>query len=197
MKKVILIVFLTTAIVMSLLFGIPNFFGYRLMFIQQYDLEVERTEWFCSIIFDAISALGALGAIWVAATIPSRIAKQQNKIALLEKRQRVFDDITMYIEKELSSWEFDLSKTDLFYKYSDTYINAIFDEKVKTFMRTLREKSREINNLLGDYDYAKKNGECKERDCYAIEIEIHNILDVLDVEYQIIKDAIAAKYFNL
>ena len=57
----------------------------------------------------ALLAIVSISLSVVAICISISTAKQQNKIALFEKRQHVYDDLDDYVNRQLTSWEFDLS----------------------------------------------------------------------------------------
>lgn len=94
-KSNIIIVFKTTIVLLLILFIPPLFFGYRLMFIQEYVFDLDATEKICSIIFGIIGTVATVAAIWTAILVPKQIAQRQNDIALFEKRFTVYQKIKM------------------------------------------------------------------------------------------------------
>jgi hypothetical protein len=147
---------------------------------------------------------GPLGEIYfprpgkkIAIFISINTAKRQNKIALFEKRQRIYDDLDDYVNRQLISWEFDLSKIELFYRYSPAHIEALFDSKIKDFRIYLEKVSYQINMLWGDYEYAKNKGNCNGKDEFEIEDEIQNLCDEVTVRFRGLKDKGFPKYFKL
>lgn len=133
----------------------------------------------------------------IAICISISTTKRQNKIALFEKRQRVYDDLDNYVNKQLSSWEFDLSKIEFFYNYSSTYIEALYDSKIKDFIEYLEKVSSQINMLWGDYNHAKNKGNCNGRDESEIEAEIQSLCDEVNDKFCTLRDDEFSKYFKL
>lgn len=121
----------------------------------------------------------------------------QNRIALFEKRQRVYDDLDDYVNRQLISWEFDLSKVAFFDHYSSAYIGALFDDDIKNFRGYLEEISGQINVLQGDYDRAMEKGTCNGRNEMEIGAEIQRLNDEVLDKFRILKDDKFPKYFRL
>lgn len=97
-KTTITIVFKTVVVLLLILFITPLFYGYRLMFIQEYAFDLEATEKICSIIFGTIGTVATVAAIWTAILVPKQIAQRQNDIALFDKRLNVYLNIqTIYV----------------------------------------------------------------------------------------------------
>lgn len=148
---------------------------------------------FLSAILTIISFILSVIAIWISIST----AKRQNKIALLEKRQQVYDDLDNYVNRQLPSWEFDLSKTEFFYHYSPTYIEALFDSKIKDFIEYLKKVSGQINMLWGDYEHAKNKGNCNGRDEIEIETEIQSLCDEVKDKFFTLREDMFSKYLKL
>ncbi len=124
------------------------------------------------------------------------IMEKQNNITLLEQRYKVFNDIQEYIEY-LQSWEFDLSKNDIFNKYSKMYIATMFNKETSDFYVMLENTTKDILRLEGDYEHAKRKGECRGLDLDEIEDIIISKKDEIYDKFKIIKDEEILKFLKI
>ena len=145
----------------------------------------------------AILSILSLAVAIIAICISIHIMKKQNKISLLEQRYKVINEIEHYVLYELQSWEFDFSKTKIFYKYSKAYVETLFNKDFGDFLYRLEEVSKQINILQGDYDHAMRNGDCNDRNADDIDNEINSKRKEISKDFKKIKEDIALKYLKL
>lgn len=190
---VLLIIIISTGIVLT--FAILFYFGYR--FIPSNSTKIDYQlintvlSWVLPFILSIISII-------VAIEIPKMIADQQNKIALFEKRQKFFDEIINYVEYVINNRGFiDSGVGDIFLKYSNLYISAIFDKDVETGIDPLKNKVDKIIGLSGDFNHAENNGDCGGKSCDEILSEIDIACDDLKIYLNSFKENIALRYIKL
>lgn len=148
---------------------------------------------FLNAIFATITIF--LSAIAICISITA--IKHQNKIALFEKRIQVYNDLDDYINDQLTSWEFVLTEIKLFHQYTPAYIEALFDSKTKDFRVYLKNVSKQIDKLRGDYRHAQSKGSCNGRDENEIEDEIQKLIDDVETRFYKLKGDTFSKYLKL
>lgn len=148
-------------------------------------------------LFDYLATGATVLLSAIAIIISVSTARRQNKIALLQQRQRIFDEMTYYIETSLPSWEFNLLNIDIFHRYTSSYITAIFDDQVAGFWKYLNEISIQKDNLHGDYATADRKGSCNGRDSDTIESEMNDLNKKVLQQFKPIESRIINKYLKL
>ena len=150
--------------------------------MQEVIIWCNSNQGFISAILSILAIL--ISFIAVLCTICS--TKRQNRIALFEKRQKVFDDIEDFVKRRLPAWELPESDDKLFFQYSNTYIKVLFNKKISAFFVELKKSYEKVLMLWGDFEYAKKHGTCHEKSESEIEEEIHEICNRMAVEFSVL-----------
>lgn len=183
------------SICIILTFAILFHFGYR--FIPSNSTNIDYQE-LNTVLSWVIPSVLSMTSIMIAIEVPKKIAEQQNKIALFDKRQKFFDEIINYIEYVINNRGFiDSGVGDIFLKYSNLYISAIFDKDVETGIDPLKNKVEKIIDLSGDYDHADRKGDCRGKSCDEILSEIDDACNDLVIHLNSFKENIVLRYIKL
>lgn len=159
--------------------------------------------------WDAISAVAAwIGALMAipsvtasflavrfAILVPKEIAKEQNKIALLEKRLDIFKKIEEYIGI-MDLWQYNYG---WFQKLliTESEIELLFDKEFADFYVDLERESAKIDMLWGDYKHAERHGDCHGRHEEEIGTEIQDKVACIRESFKVIKEKMYSKYLYI
>ena len=101
-RKVILITMIITVITIAiLLVALQLIFGLPLVYSETHNFKLEN-------LYFVLSSLGAIAtvvAIFIAIYMPKRIAEQQNKIALFEKRYELYAMYILFFRKAVGGYD--------------------------------------------------------------------------------------------
>lgn len=183
------------SICIILTFAILFYFGYR--FIPSNSTNIDYQE-INTVLSWVVPSVLSMTSIIIAIEVPKKIAEQQNKIALFDKRQNFFDEIINYVEYVINKEGCIASGIgDIFLKYSNLYISAMFDKDVETGIDILKNKVAKTIKLSGDYDHAENKGECNGKSCYEILSEIDIACDDLKIYLKSFKENVVLRYIKL
>ena len=110
------------------------------------------------LIFTAMSGIGAFVAVIAAVCIYYR----QKKIALFDRRMQILNDFERFVFDVLPNWKWQ-GQNDLITKYSDQEVVALFNEEYRVLRQEIIDMASRCNTLIGDINYAKEHGTCRNK----------------------------------
>lgn len=130
------------------------------------------------LIFTAMSGIGAFVAVIAAVCIYYR----QKKIALFDRRMQILNDFERFAFDVLPNWEWQ-GQTELITKYSEQEVVALFNEEYGELQKDIIKTAGSCNMLIGDMDYAKRNGTCHNKTETELENEKINLEKQLQLRF--------------
>ena len=95
---------------------------------------------------------------------------------------QILNDFERFVFDVLPNWEWQ-GQTELITKYSEQEVVALFNEEYGELQKDIIKTAGSCNMLIGDMDYAKRNGICHNKTETELENEKINLEKQLQLRF--------------
>lgn len=147
-------------------------------------------EW--SLIFSGVAAVGSIVAIIVS----GNIAISQKRIALLEMRLRILDDMDSFINKVLPNYGWDGNRYP-YNQHTTEQVRILFDDEMAEFFPEIGKVAYKCDELRGNEEWATNKGDYKMKYDYEIEEDRIRLEEDLSNRFKKLKDKAYKKWIKV